>query len=421
MSGRESRLPQKHGLRLEAAITTVNRTGDHSSNWSVLCIITPPYRQFQGRTKNPYFGPPALYIFGMHLEVLMTSKHHKSQLPQHPDCHPNAPAFHAGAGGFRSAYVLGLDHGCHDSFTIHVDSHFGSARTHLGGHHDSVGFHPDAPGARHIVFGRTPQIKHRARTKPLSSKSRLDLLKEGAKRLSQVGFGNPVRKRKWDNEWWGYNTYLPPGETNPEKEEILQVWEGKSPADAVLSIFKHLDRWSFDCALFVQVVLLYAVVMRLGKEAFNQRVAEHVPSDGKMLLRAHGSTGLLYKSGWQYEKPGPKEQPWSFERTARIMGEQENHFIATPNGSQVVFTNLDSLSNGRDFEHENTIKMGDDQFIAHGIIQARGNVPANPFVTREQIYDALARDALRQVGKLPDDEYEQRQLYISTIVLYGDK
>jgi hypothetical protein len=312
-----------------------------------------------------------------------------------------------------------LDHGCHDSFTIHADSHSGSLRTHVEGHHDSVGFHPDAPGGRYVVFSKKPQTQQKARTKSLSSKSRLELLKEGARRLSQVTFGNPVPKRKWDSEWWGPNTYTPFGET--EKEVILQVQDGKSPADAVLSIFQHLDKWSFDCALFVQVVLLYAVVMRLGKEKFNQRVAEHVQTQGKMLLRAHGSTGLLYESGWQSEKPGPKEKPWSFEQAARIMGEQENHFIAAPNGSQVVFTNLDSLSNGTDFEHENTIKLADDQFIAHGIIPASGKAPANPFVTREQIYDVLAKYALRRVNQFPDDDYKQRQLYISTIILYGDK
>jgi hypothetical protein len=205
----------------------------------------------------------------------------------------------AGAGAFRSASALG----------------FGRA-------HDSTRVHIDAPAAKHMVWGQHSKTKRRAAVKnPQPQKTHLDLLKEGASRLARVGFGHPLITRTWEQTWWV---------------------------------------WSFDCALFVQAVLLYAVVKKLGKESFDKRVASHKPTQGRMVLRSHGSTGLTYKDpgGWQKEKPGPGTPPWDRERTAAVMKEQENNFKNAPNGSQIVFTNLDPRSNGRVYEHENAIKLG---------------------------------------------------------------
>jgi hypothetical protein len=81
------------------------------------------------------------------------------------------------------------------------------------------------------------------------------------------------------------------------------------------------------------------------------------------------------------------------------MKEQENNFKNAPIGSQIVFTSLDPRSNARVYEHENAIKLGSYQFIAHGIKRH------DPFVTREQIYDLLAKDAVGT--KKADDAYKK--------------
>jgi hypothetical protein len=308
----------------------------------------------------------------------MTNARDKQHSHQHSDVHPDAPAFHAGVGGFRPAGVAGVDVG-HD--------------------HIPVG----SPAARHVVWGRRSGGLRRGAHE--SQKSRLALLEEGAKRLSRARFGHALGE--FDKALWEKRPFTPPGET---KEELVLVQkDGGSPADAVLGIFDTLDKWSFDCAEFVQLVLLYAVVKKLGKEAFDARVASHIPTGGRFLLRVHNSTGLKPVGGSQFEKEDVLLM--TVERRKAVMKEQEQKFGGTANGSQIVFTNLDSRSNDKVYEHENTIKMGQDRFIAHGI--ARGN----PFVTREQIFKVLAKDA---VGHAADEQYKKTNLYISSIVIYGD-
>jgi Protein-glutamine gamma-glutamyltransferase len=318
----------------------------------------------------------------------VTASHHKPYPPHHPDCHPNAPAFHAGAGCFRMPRVLGSDLG--------DDSHI----------------HHDAPAARHLVWGRIPEHHRRTTKVRPQQKSHLVLLKEGANLLAHVRFGHALKENheQWDKVWWDKRFYIPPGES--EKELVLLLKENKSPADAVLRIFNNVNDWSFDCAQFVQVVLLYAVVKKLGKKSFDHRVASHKPTQGRLVLRAHGSTGLTYKGGWEHSKEDL--QSMNTERATAVMKEQENKFKSVANGSQIVFTNLDPRSNDKVYEHENTIKVGSDLFIAHGI------KPGIKVVTREQIYEVLARDAVKGTGQAPDDAYKKKNLYISTIVLYGD-
>jgi hypothetical protein len=328
----------------------------------------------------------------------MTSTHHRLHIPQRSDHHPDAPAFHAGNGGFRSARVLGSDLG-HDGTCIDVG----------------------ALAVRHLVMGRTTEIRRRAAKEEIKRraakerphpKSHLDLLKEGAHRLARVDFGNPIKMDTWDKMLWEKGVFQPPGEPASAREWALILNEGVPPADAVLWIFDHVDLWSFDCAMFVQAVLLYAVVKRIGKESFNQRVASRKATDGKMMLRSHTSPGLLRKGGSQHEKPAQGQPPWSRERIAAVMREQEDNFKAAANGSQIVFTNLDPRANETVFEHENAIKIGPDKFIAHGIAHH------HPFVSREQIYKVLAEAAagIREA----DAAYKKSHLYISVVELYGD-
>lgn len=154
---------------------------------------------------------------------------------------------------------------------------------------------------------------------------------------------------------------------------------------------------------------MYAVVKRLGKEAFDARVAARVVTGGHFILRVHGTPGLTITGGSEQKK---EDVLLMSAETARARKkDQEEKYKAAPIGSQIVFTNLDRRSDDRAYENENTIKMGKDVFIAHGIIKG------NKFVTREQILEVLANDALRGPAR---EDYKKRDLYISTIVLYGD-
>jgi hypothetical protein len=315
--------------------------------------------------------------------------HPRDKLPprHHSPVHPDAPAFHGGMGGFRARGVAG---------------------TAVG--HDLSNLGVGAPAFRHAVWGRTPERPPPKKQPPVQT--RLDLLAEAAGLLAQVKFGAAVHPTYWnvDEEWWSAGWYLPDGAKDREWTPIVKP--GKSPADAVLNIFKTLDKWSFDCAQFVQVVLLYAIIKRVGKEAFDARVAAYKPTQGQLALRQHFTAGITYTGGSEHDKD--ELQTLNAARAAAARQEQERSFKAAPFGSQIVFTNLDPRSNGKAYEHENTIKMGDDQFIAHGIVKG------SPFVSRDQIFNVLAADAMRGTLERPDDAYKKKYLYISQVVLYGD-
>ena len=317
----------------------------------------------------------------------MTSTRHKP----HPLENPYAPAFPAGAGGFRPARVHGLHHP-----------------------HESKHVPADAPAAKRMVWGRDEKtIRRTAKDRQPPPKSRLEYLSEGASRLAEVHFGHAITRNdeRFDNDWWGKAPFSDPN--NPQNDDWVAVLrENRSPADAVLHIFDNWKVWSFDCAEFVQVVLLYAVVKRLGKEQFDKRVATNTLTKGKMLLRASDSPGLTVKENWQHEIKELAKV--SGERAAMLIKEQERRFKSAPNGSRVVFANRDPRAQESPWQHENTIKMGEDQFIAHG------PMPGNPFVTREQIYARMAH-AIPHGGTSPlEDHIYMKNFYISTIQVFVD-
>ena len=354
----------------------------------------------------------------------MNNSHDKKHSLSDSDCHPDAPAHPAGAGSLRTPGVIGSEHFVeidHRDPTIHngaltFTKRSGGSSTHFA----------NAPAARYMVFGRKPEGLKRRATKELrphtNSKSRLELLTEGASRLAKVQFGHALKLHfeKFDAEWWEPRTWTSTTwQPDSEPEHVLALKERKSPFDAVLRIFDTLDKWSFDCAQLVQVVLLYAVVNRLDKESFDNRVASHAPTGGQMLLRVHDSTGLTLEGGSEHGKEELKNLlKISRQRAAAVMGEQEKKFKAAPKGSEITSTNLDPLVSDRAaYGHENTIKMGDDQFIAHGI-------NGSGFATREDIYDLLAKDALKKQKRTlggPDlHDYKKSNLYVSHVILYGD-
>jgi hypothetical protein len=307
--------------------------------------------------------------------------------PHYSVCHPDAPAFHAGAGRFRNAAVTGSD---------------------LGGDYIQVG----APAGRYLISGRRQEHQRRPVKVPPRQRSRLEFLADGASRLAMVRFGHALKdkKERFDTEWWDAWSFRPDPDKTDNDEWVALLKERRSPADAVLRIFDTLDKWSFDCAQFVQVALLYAVVKRLGKESFDKRVASNVQTRHKLMLRASDSTGLTVKKQWQHEIEELRKV--NNERAAMLIKEQESRFKSAPNGSRIVFANLDPRSEKTAWQHENTIKMGADQFIAHGVMRN------NPFVTREQIYDAIADAVPHGTSQLEDHIYK-KNIYISTIQVFA--
>jgi|GEM_PF-3801370 len=152
----------------------------------------------------------------------------------------------------------------------------GKLRPRQSRHPADVGLHkvayiPSGPNPTKFKQWGSPMADHphpRAHNKPTlahhwnHNKYQANLV-AGAQILERghVGFGSSVRKGKFDHDFWEVV-----GFTNlPEQDPRLQLIHGKKPADAIDAMFQHPERWSFDCAEFVQAVdICYSKHRRCG-------------------------------------------------------------------------------------------------------------------------------------------------------------
>jgi hypothetical protein len=211
------------------------------------------------------------------------------------------------------------------------------------------------------------------------------LLREGAEKLSRVAFGRPEFGRDptvggdpvfgvedFDERYWSVE-----GDTRTRSKLVLLP--KKSPAQAIDAIFdKRGEGWKCDCALFVQILHLYALRHTYGAVTFNQRQGPG------MVLRIHGSTGIDRRM--LYERIKPDQQMW------RSDGKFDPRTIDqilrdVPLGTRVMWTNRQinpATPEGRAldaYRFENTVKVGREQFAALGFgmqrIFTRGDLELN--------------------------------------------
>ena len=182
------------------------------------------------------------------------------------------------------------------------------------------------------------------------------------------------------------------------------------PASAIKSMFdiNRASEWTLDCAEFVQAVHLRALQRTLGEGPFNKRVQREGPT---FFFADHGSTGL--RSWIRYERKRPTERMVrSFNGTVAAHTADELVRIA-PMGSRVEWTNLKGSG---EYRNENTIKMGHNQFAAHGI-GAKKKYPSGIF-SRAEVEKLLAAIAL---GREPDADYLRKNIFISGVEFYDTR
>jgi hypothetical protein len=182
-------------------------------------------------------------------------------------------------------------------------------------------------------------------------------LREGAHKLRSVGFGRASKgssNKKFDDRYWEVK-----GRWKNTRAEIL-----KSKGDAAIAvwrIFVHPDRWRFDCSEFIQVVNYYAWLRMLGRTEFNKRVGskplEIRPFQGSPFTVRKHYYWRRARTDWMEYFPDGKRPT---QRSCMTVREIVN---AAPAGSRVLFRN-DKGSGA--FRNENTIKLADGRYIAHG-------------------------------------------------------
>jgi hypothetical protein len=166
----------------------------------------------------------------------------------------------------------------------------------------------------------------------------------------------PIVKRKtFDARYWKH-------EINCETGESKLVQTTGTPAEAIDELFSNLDRWSFDCAEYIQVAIWYAQRHAMGTEFFNSKITML----GSLELKNHGSTGIFTKELYIRDAAG---EPFYRENYITETSEptdkiEEELLEEAPIGTGVTWTNKAALE-GSGFRHENTIKVGEDKFAAH--------------------------------------------------------
>lgn len=159
----------------------------------------------------------------------------------------------------------------------------------------------------------------------------------------------------------------------------LKLKVGFKPSKAIKQIFKDIGKWSFDCAEFVQVANLYVI-----NELYESLDDAAKRAGGTFKLRQHNSTGLAKVSPLVYQRDKATDSFTKFvdEKAKAILTNKEAELLSFMRvGSRISFAN--PVGSGTSFHNENTVKVGDDQYAAHGL--GKPNV-----FTRQELINALA-------------------------------
>jgi hypothetical protein len=216
----------------------------------------------------------------------------------------------------------------------------------------------------------------------------------------------------------GYDTEYWIKQEDPKAVCKLVLRKPHTPAEAITALFDPVrrDMWQVDCGQFVELTHYYALLKVLGPDKFNEMIGPN------MEFKKLGSTGLKRKALWWREAKGELmrlyESPPGGGKPAPVSGvagrSEQDILNAAPFGSRVEFTNGFSISTAikEGWEHENTIKVGQDAFVAHPF--TKGISRRNVF-TKEELIDMLINEGTVL-------EYRQAargEVYISEIEIYN--
>jgi hypothetical protein len=228
--------------------------------------------------------------------------------------------------------------------------------------------------------------------------------------LEAVGFGRAEGtgpftdgQEHYDKEYWLEGPALDKGAGGAR----LVLRKGKLPSAAIDAMFADLGSWTLDCAQYVQVAELYAMRHARGTEAFDAGF-----QDMTFEFRPFASSGLKVGALYSRARPGdpmlPEPQfsdaPKEFQPPQTPVPAEEL-VRGAPIGSRVTWRNLAAPPSSA-FYNENTVKLGDDQYAAHGF------EPKTMF-TGEELELALAGMTLeREADPATDSAYIAENVFV---------
>jgi hypothetical protein len=185
------------------------------------------------------------------------------------------------------------------------------------------------------------------------------------KTFEHVFFGRAVKPRvdkktgrvlnlHYDDTFWEETP-------DPEFDTTLKLKSGTKPSVALEAMAAQPKKWSFDCAEWVQVAENFAWLKALGADEFDKRMA----SLQEFRLRPQWSG--VSQPEVKFQRVGPTAK---FSRVTGPVGFEDDERTAeellrdAPIGSRVTWSS--TVGDLKDWQHENTVKVGDDQYAAHG-------------------------------------------------------
>jgi hypothetical protein len=143
------------------------------------------------------------------------------------------------------------------------------------------------------------------------------------------------------------------------------------PAEALDALIAHIDEVLVDCAEFVDLVRLRAIQTQIGPAKFNRwiRYAAQKQSGqlrGKLVVRGQRTTGLL-RDAIAFSRQTASEPLFSTVRPQVPASDVPALLLDLPIGARVAWRDSNPDAVGSDFENENTIKVGRDQYANAGL------------------------------------------------------
>jgi uncharacterized protein DUF4157 len=260
--------------------------------------------------------------------------------------------------------------------------------------------------------------------------------------LSTGGSCADVPEEAFDKNYWTKET---PG--GRDKCALLAK-AGDRPSQAITELFEYVvnghtkgpGSWRFDCAEWVQIHHLYAMLKLMGPYRFDLQFGSSKDQPREFWLKQHRSTGLSSTMLYARKETAPfRLEPEELAPTRlRQKATSSDDYEIDPNGkplfaeevlkrapvgSRVMWTNLylqkEPVPLGakpNSMTNENTIKLGDDSYGAHGF--ARVFPPRAPKVfTRAELEANLAEEG--KDGGMSTKDAIEKYIVIREIEYYS--
>lgn len=223
-----------------------------------------------------------------------------------------------------------------------------------------------------------PEDKGLAENDPKFKETFREKLQEGMKYLERSSCAFPYGDKQWkyDDRYW---------KRVKDPDYVAYKPKGVSAAKAFDELLNNINLWEFDCAIYPEIVWLYAYRKTLGAANFNSRFPD-------LVIRQHATKGIN-KTAYSLESMGKEE----FDKV----------WDEAPAGSKVTWTNRSTVTHGTAWNHENGIKR------TKGATPEEARYDAHP-LGHNMTEDAVKKGLAENAADWPKTDTAAQTRYVET-------